>query len=1757
MKLINIMIDTIEMIFDKNYEMIKNLEIVEIIFMKFLNVCYNNEWSKKGGGLVTLLILIKRFTKDITFQYLRQILKAVFLVTNNYPSIVKIKYEGDSESILEELINIFILNSDKNSLLQTNFMENTFSEDQEMFHSSLLYFNEEILNNLHSTSDYARKNAQIAFNLVMKDKVLQKLPTLFFLVDCINKRDFFTFYNNIDRQNYSNTQIIKMFFNDELSLTNKQLAIEKMQFLMRNLSEKLEFTNSVFLPMVAYATCFVFLFKANINFWIAYIHASPANYETYLKVIKNILDILVVDMYLYLEITKRIHDIHFNSKFKYFFIEKFYSTKQLHLQLSLKIDDNTTIEFDNEIPDKHTNDILKMIFNSQLNYIFEQYTHTNGQYTSIEPFITDIFPIYSTKIKMMKYFIKILKYLLSNKTLVNYTKEKFQSGLLDKHNYDRLTELRNKCTSFIFRIIIYREEKRLLKVSKKYIISCLKLDGSPKTLLPEDELRNSIKPILEQVARNGVISYKLIESLAILLKLLSSNFNDQLGKKFLNQIIKDNREDNSPPVDNYYAYAILSLFSHLKPNQVKDFPLILEIILKAERESFLRNKNLSFFNTQYKNKIIKLLSNFAESFCEYYDTTKEIDLSFYNFMKKLINDNNSYIIRDHLWECYKKNILGYKFFVEQREASMLNSLKVLKLVVKKSPSFLRKDIQVLIILNHFFENYCSKLYTTIEDVEPDKLEKEKLMDEILKQFCMINMIYAKHYKDHNEVLFKCMFYKRKTRNCRTQEKIKLFCITELSNGISNFRIQSIASTFLISVKKFAMQGCLSDIIRYILIPMLVFYIKNKQWNDYIEKIFFKSLHKIFAEEFVRLYDDMTNLELIKLVTLIIAYLLSNKKDISDDQYKMALQTMGMFIQNKYNTNSHSLTLYSCLGLALIYILCNNKGEKSLIPLNCFFSKPNVYDYTNIIHLSYDIIIPYCMSRNEEATVIKNFKSLLNEKLSSMNQFYQFFAIIIRFPELFTQHKMQIANLVVTFIIRSIHQHSNAVLVHKKITSQLLGLLILWFRNERIDRNDANFIQVEKLKENTLLLLTKYYRIIINAACATDPISPEHIDLAKKYLYYIKELVKSCDFHIKKFFLITEQDQPTGLFINAYILLLKLAILYARKDSILQNIETFFNVQKQLSAEQQVNIKAIVDIAIILKCIINETAFFDLNENKEPVEELIRQKARVVIVKNIKEFFDHHNNAFTRRRGKIIDLDFERASNSDIRIPEVVKDLYDIFKARYSHNTNITIEKLYEIFPQFEFRYFTLFSFYINDNLPTLIQDRIEILDSVIKTNDSLMKFYIENWLMYSLVLYQHIKEDEERIKKSSFEIESEYFSSGQNYFTNLRSYENLEKLKTDKYQKIIIVEKKLGQYDIVIETVLIGFYFIFNNKNLLTIYKQMTLKLLMNYIELFHNTFINSQFEYLISLVLNNTLLQPTELNKFVVDILKIFDYYNKKISPNLDSMILDYVAKYKGDHDSSLKEIIKILLYVSRFQEYKLRKKTFKIFEQFNDNKLFTKLKWIFQFDSKHPDVDNQSWLPFSVDLLLHHFQSNEFIKRKDYSSLLKSLNNQERMIVDDEVHVGMLVDSEEPRFKWIKTYNEEITGLKSKNLLTPIRDIVLGELSISQKMWFSIFPQMWRILTKDEQEMLAVNINDFLVSLTNCFAPQKGQYIVKAMLESFANCFPLIKLNPEVLYTLAKNQSSWNAASFYLEVIYTNIRKCLYPISNGKDVSTVLAVY
>ena len=218
----------------------------------------------------------------------------------------------------------------------------------------------------------------------------------------------------------------------------------------------------------------------------------------------------------------------------------------MHFDLHININ-NQAYLIDNIIPHDLINEVSKHIFYNPHTYIFDHYAHTNNTYSSskfqlnlVDPLINEIFPLVSLKLKMIQKFIKLLKQIFSNKTLLNRLKEHETNlnldFIIDKKLIESFYEIKNKCTNLIFRIIIYREEKSLLSTSKKYIKKLLQTEINTRNLLPEEELKKCVKPILEQLASNRMMSFKLIESLAILLKLLSSNFNATLGQKLLDHL---------------------------------------------------------------------------------------------------------------------------------------------------------------------------------------------------------------------------------------------------------------------------------------------------------------------------------------------------------------------------------------------------------------------------------------------------------------------------------------------------------------------------------------------------------------------------------------------------------------------------------------------------------------------------------------------------------------------------------------------------------------------------------------------------------------------------------------------------------------------------------------------------------------------------------------------------------------------------------------------------------------------------------------------------------------------------------------------------------------------------------------------------------------------------------------------------------------------------------------------------------------------
>jgi len=325
--------------------------------LKFLNLCYNNEWSKKGGGLIVLSILIKRFSKDITYKYFKEILKSIFFVCQNYPSVVKIQYEGDCADIIASLVKLFSEN------LQTE-------KDYKQLYDVLKTFHSEIMTNLYSKSKFTRKVTKKAFALITSIPKIK--PEIYFKFDYIKEEQFFKLWE----KDFSIDSLLKTIHFNEKSLI--YITYKELFSILEN---KMELNSTNFSQMIAAADALAFLVRNSSDSFIDYSVSSKNNFEKFIKILKNIFDIILADMFLYLEINNKLHQIQFNSKFKYFFLEKYYTTKVLHFDLIITIN-NQSYLIDNIIPNDLINEVSKHIFYNAHTYIFDHYAHTNTTYSS-------------------------------------------------------------------------------------------------------------------------------------------------------------------------------------------------------------------------------------------------------------------------------------------------------------------------------------------------------------------------------------------------------------------------------------------------------------------------------------------------------------------------------------------------------------------------------------------------------------------------------------------------------------------------------------------------------------------------------------------------------------------------------------------------------------------------------------------------------------------------------------------------------------------------------------------------------------------------------------------------------------------------------------------------------------------------------------------------------------------------------------------------------------------------------------------------------------------------------------------------------------------------------------------------------------------------------------------------------------------------------------------------------------------------------
>jgi len=186
----------------------------------------------------------------------------------------------------------------------------------------------------------------------------------------------------------------------------------------------------------------------------------------------------------------------------------------------------------------------------------------------------------------------------------------------------------------------------------------------------------------------------------------------------------------------------------------------------------------------------------------------------------------------------------------------------------------------------------------------------------------------------------------------------------------------------------------------------------------------------------------------------------------------------------------------------------------------------------------------------------------------------------------------------------------------------------------------------------------------------------------------------------------------------------------------------------------------------------------------------------------------------------------------------------------------SIDKLFEGFPQFEFRYFVLFSL----NSMSNIRNQNDISDKY----DKLNIYFYNIWYVYTIVIFYYYTsqqyDDKDKEKKKmvpDFQGENEYLQSDFNFFSQIQGkyLNHINAIKNlDSDFKVLNFDLKVNTCELIMETILMGFYLFLNSDQIMqnTIFKLNLSKLLLLISEVLQNSKFQSYTDYVINIFLES-----------------------------------------------------------------------------------------------------------------------------------------------------------------------------------------------------------------------------------------------------------------------------------------------------------------
>ena len=867
--IINNIIDSINNFFDNDNKIIKNLEIVEIIYMKFINCCYTNESQKIDSGLILLKILLEKFDKSINFKYLKYFFKCITNILSNYSNIVKIQFKSGSNilvEIIDKLIDMFVIKDENYYKLNIEYLiddnnikkKNLPNEEKEiiinaknnfiMLYDFIKYSFDSIIEKIDSSNNYTRSFGLYLFKKIIGNfPQLEKIIPILFQID-ISKIAIAQFYKYFEEANMP-YDIVRIIFlcNNNINLNHIKSDISKKKYILDNfeatkiykkiniafnaLTKKIGLRENSFTDLLSYSDSLNNIFYYCPTLIEEYI-LNENNIDICLEVVKTIYINLLTNYFSYCNVCQYFKDKQaYKSKFIYLFMEKILENKNLKMNFKIENNAGKDIIIENEVEEKYIEYIEKYVFNKE---IYRNEVNTR------DFIIIGLFEILESKLYLSKQFIKLLNNIFNNINL--------DSISINKKEILRIYKI--KATKLIFLQILNLTSSVILKESSSFLCTTFKKDQK----LEEDIYRENYDKIynyIKEINRENILNSNCyinqdiitgldknhINSLLIICKCMKLNHTmlTDLTKKL--EYFENFQEDKVGNSQIVLFFGFISLFLYIDARE-EDLKIIFRQILNRIKETFkFYTKNLFIFTqTKYRKKIIKLFTKYRKIFSQFLLDIPE-NKNDHKFIFKLIKiiffDENSSLIGEQFSSDIANKIKNEIIIKENNKTEeqiknninkLVYYLKLCKLFFWTGPIYLKKTSFLDIIGDYM------KQITINYDKNFEKLQENNDYGKLIKYFIDISKIYIDHYKDkykYKYILSLFFFISRKNTSMNEKNKIVCFLnyrlILTLNEKIFEKNYKYILNEFIKFDKE--TQAYFDVLVDYLIIPMTLRYLK--------------------------------------------------------------------------------------------------------------------------------------------------------------------------------------------------------------------------------------------------------------------------------------------------------------------------------------------------------------------------------------------------------------------------------------------------------------------------------------------------------------------------------------------------------------------------------------------------------------------------------------------------------------------------------------------------------------------------------------------------------------------------------------------------------------------------------------------------------------------------------------------------------------------------------------------------------------------